>query len=62
MFTRNVGSADRIFRILLGLVVLSLVFVGPKSAWGWLGLVPLITGFVSFCPLYAALGIGKQRR
>lgn len=62
MLTRNVGSADRIFRIILGIVLLSLVFVGPRSAWGWLGLVPLITGLVSFCPLYTVLGIGGRRR
>ncbi|HVB98119.1 MAG TPA: DUF2892 domain-containing protein [Candidatus Dormibacteraeota bacterium] len=51
----NVGTADRITRIVVGLVVLALVFVGPKTAWGWFGLVPLATGIVGWCPLYSVL-------
>ncbi len=53
----NEGVPDRIIRVVLGLVVLSLVFVGPKTPWGWFGLVPLLTGLVGFCPAYALLGI-----
>lgn len=49
---RNVGTADRIVRIALGLFLLSLVFVGPKSLLGLVGLVPLLTGTVGSCPLY----------
>lgn len=60
----NEGSVDRILRVLVGLAVLSLAFVGPKTPLGYLGLVPLITGAVGFCPLYAILkintcGVGK---
>ena len=54
---KNEGSIDRALRVILGLVVLSLVFVGPQTAWGWIGLVPLVTGLVGFCPLYSVLGI-----
>lgn len=56
MFKTNVGSADRILRIVLGIGLLALVFVGPKTPWGWIGLVPLLTGLMSSCPLYSILG------
>ena len=54
---KNIGSVDRIGRVILGVVGLSLVFVGPKTMWGYLGLIPLITAGLSFCPLYPILGI-----
>ncbi len=54
---KNVGGVDRILRLLLGLGLLSLVFVGPKTPWGWIGVVPLLTSLVSFCPLYTLLGV-----
>jgi hypothetical protein len=57
MFPTNVGGVDRAVRIIAGLVVLSLVFVGPKSMWGLVGAVPLLTGLAGWCPLYALLGI-----
>jgi len=53
----NVGSVERMIRIILGLVILSLVFWGPHSLWGLLGLVPLVTGLIGWCPPYAMLGI-----
>ncbi|MGD2129531.1 MAG: DUF2892 domain-containing protein [Lysobacterales bacterium] len=53
----NEGSADRIIRIIVGLVLISLVFIGPKTPWGWIGILPLATGLVGFCGLYALLGI-----
>jgi Protein of unknown function (DUF2892) len=57
MFKTNVGSADRIFRIVLGLVLIALVFVGPKTPWGWIGIVPLVTGLLRTCPLYSLIGV-----
>lgn len=55
----NVGGIDRVLRILAGLGILSLVFVleGPARWWGLAGLVPLLTGAFSFCPVYPLLGI-----
>jgi len=53
---KNVGGIDRILRIGAGVILLALVFVGPQTPWGWLGLVPLLTGLLGRCPLYAALG------
>jgi hypothetical protein len=54
---KNVHTIERVVRIVAGLGILSLVFVGPKTAWGWLGLVPLATGVLGWCPPYALLGI-----
>ncbi len=53
----NEGGIDRALRIIVGVVLIALVFVGPKTPWGWIGLIPLITGLVGICPLYAILGI-----
>lgn len=57
MFKTNVGGADRLFRITLGLILIALVFAGPKTAWGWIGLIPLATGLLRTCPLYSLLGM-----
>ena len=54
---RNEGGLDRLLRIVVGLVVLALVFVGPKTPLGWIGVVPLLTGLVGFCPAYRIFGI-----
>lgn len=48
---------ERVTRVLIGIGLISIVFVGPKTGWGWLGLLPLITGFTGLCPLYTVLGI-----
>ncbi len=53
----NVGSVDRILRIVVGLILIALVFVGPKTPWGWIGVVPLLTALVGFCPAYTLLGL-----
>lgn len=55
--TRNEGTFDRTLRVLAGLVLLALVFVGPQTPWGWIGIVPLLTGLVGICPAYSLLGI-----
>jgi len=54
--SRNEGTVDRILRIVFGLALLSLVFIGPKTMWGLVGLVPLLTGLAGYCPLYRVLG------
>jgi ABC-type polysaccharide/polyol phosphate export permease len=53
----NVGTIDRVLRIVVGLGLLSLVFFGPKTNWGWIGVVPLLTALIGFCPAYSILGI-----
>jgi hypothetical protein len=52
---KNMGKADKILRFIVGLVLISLVFIGPKTPWGWIGLIPLLTSFVGWCPLYVPL-------
>lgn len=58
---RNVGPLDRWIRVILGLGVLALVFIGPKSAWGYLGLIPLLTGISGYCPLYSLFGWSTRK-
>ena len=53
----NEGMADRLIRIIVGIIVIALVFVGPQTPWGGLGLVPLITGLIGWCPAYSLFGI-----
>lgn len=54
---KNEGTVDRIVRVLVGLVLIALVFVGPATPWGWIGLIPLLTGIIGFCPLYKLVGL-----
>ena len=54
---QNEGTIDRVIRVVLGLGLLSLTVIGPHTFWGLIGIVPLLTGVVGFCPLYAALGL-----
>ena len=54
---RNEGMIDRVLRTGLGVALIAMVFVGLQTSWGWLGLVPLITGLVGFCPLYRLVGV-----
>jgi hypothetical protein len=58
---KNVGTIDRVLRVVLGVVLLVLVYAGPARWWGLVGLIPLATGLVSFCPLYTLLGIRRSR-
>lgn len=53
----NEGTADRVIRVVIGLGLLSIVFVGPQTPWGWIGVVPLLTGILGFCPLYRLVGM-----
>lgn len=52
----NEGTIDRIIRVVVGLILISLIFFGPETLWGLIGLVPLLTGLIGFCPLYKVLG------
>ncbi|MFO1380797.1 MAG: DUF2892 domain-containing protein [Chitinivorax sp.] len=54
---RNIGNVERIIRIAAGLGILSLTVIGPQTPWGLLGLVPLATGALGWCPPYAIFGI-----
>ena len=54
---KNVGTIDRVLRIIVGVALISIVFIGPKTVWGWIGVIPLLTALVGFCPAYRLLGI-----
>lgn len=58
---KNVGSVEQIIRIVLGLALVSLVFVGPQTPWGWLGVILIATGAINFCPIWRALGINTRK-
>ncbi|HRD75670.1 MAG TPA: DUF2892 domain-containing protein [Hyphomicrobiaceae bacterium] len=53
----NVGSIDRILRVIVGAGLISLVFFGPQTNWGWIGVVPLLTSLIGYCPAYTLLGV-----
>ncbi|MFA7438808.1 DUF2892 domain-containing protein [Castellaniella sp.] len=53
----NVGTIDRILRLIVGLVLIVLAAMGTIGWWGWLGIIPVATALFRFCPLYAILGI-----
>ncbi len=57
MFSSNVGGIDRALRIIVGLVLLALIFVGPKTWWGLIGIIPLVTGLFGTCPAYSLVGL-----
>ena len=51
----NIGCFERNLRILVGTVLVTLAFTHNIGAWGWLGLIPLVSGMIRFCPLYRLL-------
>ena len=60
----NIGNTDRVLRVILGVALLSMFLVAESSLrwWGLLGIVPLVTAALGFCPLYAVLGISTRSR
>ena len=58
----NVGTIDRVLRILVGVLLIALSLTGIIGLWGWIGLVPLATGVVRVCPLYPLLGISTCKQ
>ena len=54
---QNVGGIDRTLRAIVGLGLISMVFIGPQAVWGWVGIVPLATAIMGWCPPYALLGL-----
>jgi len=51
------GTIDRVVRVVVGLGLLSLAFVGPQTPWGYVGIVPLVTAMIGYCPAYQIFGI-----
>jgi hypothetical protein len=59
---QNIHNIERVIRVVLGLIILSLVFVGPKSLWGLVGILPILTGLIGWCPPYQLLGISTCKK
>lgn len=55
--TKNMGTVDRGLRVVVGIILIALVFVGPQTPWGWIGIVPLFTALTAWCPAYLPFGI-----
>ena len=54
---KNVGTWDRVLRVVVGVVLIALVFVGPMTPWGWIGVIPILTAAIGWCPAYRLFGI-----
>ena len=59
---QNIHNIERIIRVLLGIMILALIFVGPKSWWGLIGILPILTGLSGLCPPYQLLGISTCKK
>jgi hypothetical protein len=57
MFTKNEGILDRTLRVIGGVVLIALTLTGMIGVWGWIGVIPLVTGVAGSCPLYSLLGL-----
>ena len=58
---RNEGNIDRVLRVVVGIVLVSLALTG-KAVWGWIGVVPILTGLFGYCPAYSLFGIRTCRK
>lgn len=58
----NMASWDRIIRVVVGLVLIALSLSGTIGLWGWIGIVPVVTGLIGMCPLYSLIGISTCKR
>lgn len=57
LLPNNEHPVERVLRVALGVAVVLLAFVGPKTPWGWLGVIAIATGLIGSCPLYTLFGI-----
>ena len=58
---KNIGGVERIVRVAVGIGILALAFVGPKSPWAYLGILPIVSGLTGWCPPYSLLGISTVK-
>lgn len=61
LLPRNEHPIERLLRVLVGIAIVSLFFVGPQSPWALLGFIPIVTGLVGSCPLYTLFGVSTCR-
>ena len=57
MCEKNMGGIDRLIRLVVGLLLLALMALNVIGVWGWLGVIPLVTGILGFCPAYKPFGL-----
>jgi hypothetical protein len=62
LFPQNEHTVERVIRVLAGFGLLSLAFIGPKTPWGYIGLIPIVTGLSGTCPLYTIFGISTCKK
>ena len=55
----NVGSVDRVARVIIGLALIALTLTGAIGLWGWIGVLPLVTAAIGWCPAYTLLGFSS---
>jgi len=58
---KNIGTPDKWIRIIVGLFLISLIFWGPETLWGLIGIIPIVTVFINFCPIYGILGFSTRK-
>jgi hypothetical protein len=58
----NEGMIDRVVRVIVGIALISIVFIGPQTPWGWIGIVPLATGLIGWCPAYSLFGMRTNKK
>lgn len=58
---KNIGTVDRWIRIIVGVVLIALAISGSIGAWGWIGIIPLATALINFCPLYRLIGFSSNK-
>ncbi|NLA51342.1 MAG: DUF2892 domain-containing protein [Alcaligenaceae bacterium] len=60
-YEQNIGTTDRWIRIIVGVVLIALAITGSIGAWGWIGIIPLATALINFCPLYRLIGFSSKK-
>jgi len=58
----NEGMIDRVVRVIVGIALISIVFIGPQTPWGWIGVIPLATGLIGWCPAYSLFGLRTNKK
>lgn len=62
IISANIGTVERAVRVIVGVAILSLTIIGPRTPWAYLGIVPILTGLSGWCPLYSVLGISTCKK
>lgn len=59
---KNIGTVDKIIRVFIGVLLIALVFIGPQTAWGWLGVPVILIALFGWCPLYKMIGFSTCKQ